>query len=117
MLQKTPDRVRILGEFADYMDNLPPEKLVYEKWCGCVAGHAIKEFGSDEERYNIKGGLYMIHEPGLEPSLWPLETAKRLLHLTKEEAWDLFVRRFDTFGSYDITPKMVAHKLRELMFV
>jgi len=117
MLQKTPDRVRILGEFADYMDCLPPNKLIYERWCACIAGHAIKEYGSDEDKAQIARGKYYIQLPMAEASLWPFETAKEILHLTKDEAWDLFVRRFDTFGTYDITPKMVANKLRELMFV
>jgi len=117
MLQKTPDRVRILSEFADYMDRLPPEKLIYEKWCGCIAGHAIKQFGSDEDRAQLARGAYYMRQVGGESPLWPFETAKELLHLTKDEAWNLFVRRYDTFGSYDIKPKMAAAKLRELMFV
>ena len=117
MLQKTPDRVRVLGEFADYMDRLQPEKLIYERWCGCVAGHAIKQYGSEWDKVRLARGRYYSHPTGAESALWPLETAKQILHLTKEEAWDLFVRRFDTFGTYDITPKMVADKLRELMFV
>jgi len=111
MLRKTPDRVRILGEFADYMDRLPSSELVYEKWCSCIAGHAIKEFGSHEDKEQLVNWMY--HLEGNKA----FENAKELLHLTKDEAWDLFVHRFATFGTYDITPKMVAAKIRELMFV
>lgn len=114
MLQKTPDRVRILGEFADYMETVPPNKFVFEKWCGCIAGHAIKKFGSVEDRLYLASGVYLYH--GSEAA-WPFDTAKELLHLTKDEAWTLFVHRHETFGTYEVTPKMAAAKVRELMCV
>jgi hypothetical protein len=57
MLQKTPERAAQLDEFASYLEKLPRAKLSFHSWCTCIAGHAIKEYGTDEERRIIRGGV------------------------------------------------------------
>jgi len=111
MLQKTPERAAQLDEFASYLEKLPRAKLSFHSWCTCIAGHAIKEYGTDEERRIIRGGVESSAWPY---PLWALDTARRLLDLNEDEAWKLLAVYGDGGKA---APEGAAAHVRELMYV
>jgi hypothetical protein len=113
MLQKTNARTLRLLDFADFLENLPDDRIDLTSWCwpfrkgcntvGCYAGHTIYRYGTKTQIANMECNM---RSPSMES---PRMVAEKLLDLR-----DTYSPRL--FTNLSITKTQAVQALRKWAF-